>query len=335
MEDSQTHNFIVKSSIKDYDIIFDSIKNIEIREDDLIIIDDNIDIKFDNELRIRSHESCKEYSYIFNIINDIVDKKFKRNNRIIAIGGGVIQDITGFISSILFRGVEWIFYPTTLLSQGDSCIGAKTSINVGEIKNLVGNFYPPIKVVIDIDFIDTLPKIQLMSGIGEMCHYFLIDGRDSYEYFKNNYMDKLMILDIIHKSLSIKKKMIELDEFDKKERKIFNYGHSFGHAIESITNYDVPHGIAVCHGMSISNYVSMKLNYLSEIEYNEMEDLLKDIYTCVPLPKFDIDDYIELLKKDKKNIGEDLGLILTKGFGNMFLEQVSVNKVYKFIKEKI
>ena len=198
---------------------FESVDNIKIHDGDIVIIDDNLDLEFDNSIRIKSNEKVKEYSYIFNIINSIIDKGFKRNFRLIAIGGGVIQDTTGFIASMLFRGVEWVFYPTTLLSQGDSCIGSKTSINVGDIKNLVGGFYPPSKVIIDTNLITTLPQDQIMSGIGEMCHYFLIDGRESMEYFSKNYLNPNGLKELIYKSLMIKKKMIEIDEFDQKEKK--------------------------------------------------------------------------------------------------------------------
>ena len=130
----------------------------------------------------------------------------------------------------------------------------------------------------------------------------------------------------------IKKKMIEIDEFDQKERKIFNYGHTFGHAIETMTNYKVPHGIAVCYGMSIANYVSLKLGYINMDQFNEMESVLFPIYSYMKLPKFGLGKYIEVLKKDKKNIGDNLGLVLTKGLGNMFLEQTPVDKVYDHIK---
>jgi 3-dehydroquinate synthase len=329
-------NFTVKSSIKNYDVIFDTFENtIDIKDGDCVIIDSNIklDIKCDNIITIDSDETMKEYSHIFNIINEIVDNGFKRNNRLIAIGGGVVQDITGFISSILYRGVDWVFYPTTLLAQGDSCIGSKTSINLGKYKNLVGNFYPPSNIVIDGDFLKTLPEKQIMSGIGEMTHYFLIDGKDNFRYINIDNRDNLD--EMIYRSLMIKKKMIEIDEFDQNERKVFNYGHSFGHAIETITNYGIPHGIAVSYGMSISNYISYSLGYMNEESLYEMEELLKPIYSYIYLPKIDIDDYIEILKKDKKNVGDDLGLILTRGSGDMFLEQISVDRVYDLINYKI
>ena len=281
--------------------------------------------------KINASENTKEYSNILNIIKDLVNNGFKRNNKLIAIGGGVIQDTTSFIASILYRGVDWVLFPTTLLSQGDSCIGSKTSINLGNIKNLVGNFYPPNNIIIDINFLKTLPDKEIISGIGEMCHYFLIDGRESFDYFKNSEVG----IDLIYKSLMIKKKMVEIDEFDRKERKIFNYGHTFGHAIESITNYKIPHGVAVSYGMSISNYVSMKLDYITSEEFYEMDLVLKKIYSTIRLPKLDMGEYMSILKSDKKNEGNKLGLILTRGLGEMFLKQIDPDDIKNYIKEHI
>ena len=121
----------------------------------------------------------------------------------------------------------------------------------------------------------------------------------------------------------------------RRKRKVFNYGHSFGHAIETMTNYEVPHGIAVTYGMSISNYVSSMLGYIDLDQYEEMEKILNGIYSYKKLPKFNLDQYIETLKKDKKNEGNNLGLILTRGTGDMFLEQVPVDLVSEMIKSKI
>lgn len=331
-------NFTVKSNIRNYNVIFDTFENsIEINEGDYIIIDSNVDMKieWDNTIKINPLETTKDYFLIFETINQIIESGFKKNNRIIAIGGGIIQDIVGFISSILYRGVEWTFYPTTLISQGDSCIGSKTSINMGCYKNVLGNFYPPSLVVIDNNFLTNLSDSQIISGMGEIIHYFLIDGRLSFEYIKRNYNNYGNIEETIYKSLLIKKRMIEVDEFDQEERKILSYGHTFGHAIESISNYEIPHGIAVAYGMSISNYVSYMMGYLKYDDYIEMEKLLMKIYSYKDLPEFDTYEYIESLKKDKKSTKDTLNVILVKEVGEMFLDEILVDDVYKFIDFKL
>jgi 3-dehydroquinate synthase len=329
----------IKSSIHNYTYEFDSIDNLTIELGDYIIIDDNLHVPSIHKsvantpiYYVKANEYSKEYANITPIIDDIIKSGFRKNNRIIAIGGGVVQDITGFISSILYRGVKWVFYPTTLLSQGDSCIGGKTSINFKDLKNQLGNFYPPTKIVIDTNFLKTLPKIQIDSGIGEMSHYFFIDGLESFNFYKN-YNLSFGLKDLIKKSLNIKKTMVELDEFDNGPRKVFNYGHTFGHSIESVTNYNVPHGIAVSYGMDIANFFSLKKGYISLKEYVEMKNVLNKIILNNKLPNIDINMMVKSLSKDKKNIGENIGLILTKGVGNMFLEQNNISFVRKYLKE--
>jgi 3-dehydroquinate synthase len=222
-----------------------------------------------------------------------------------------------------------------LLSQGDSCIGGKSSINFGEFKNQLGGFYPPHNIIINTEFLKTLPELQMYSGIGEMAHYFFIDGRKSFDFFRDHllHMGQLDVKSLIERSLEIKKRMIEIDEFDVGPRRVFNYGHSFGHAIESITNYDIPHGIAVSHGMDISNYVSLTLGYITKKEYSEMYNGLELIHKVKPLPKIAVDDMLSALRRDKKNIGSNLGLVLTRGLGDMFLEQVSPDLIKLIIKK--
>jgi len=158
----------IKSNIHNYYVEFGSIKDLKLNNGDFIIIDSFVDGILENLFNskenkfskyvINSTENDKEYSEISIVIDNIIKSGFKKNNKIIAIGGGVVQDIAGFISSIIFRGVKWVFYPTTLLSQGDSCIGGKTSINFKDLKNQLGNFYPPNEIVIDTNFIKTLPR---------------------------------------------------------------------------------------------------------------------------------------------------------------------------------
>lgn len=325
----------IKSQIHDYTVSFGSIKDVELYDGDYLIIDSTFEGLIDSvnpRSYVTSHETNKEYLEVSKIIDNIIKSGFRKGGRIVAIGGGVVQDISGFISSILYRGVDWVFYPTTLLAQADSCIGGKTSINFGEYKNQIGNFYPPNEIIIDTDFLDTLPKLQIYSGLGEMAHYFFIDGVESFEFFKGQIENPNYGL-LIRKSLEIKKKMIEIDEFDTGPRRIFNYGHSFGHAIESITGYGIPHGIAVSYGMDISNYLSMKMGYINEFEYRRMYSGLEFVHKMKSLPPIDVVDVVKALKTDKKNVGTNLGLILTKGLGSMFLEQIPPNKVESLLIE--
>ena len=271
---------------------------------------------------IDADEQQKSYQGLIPIIEKLIGGGFRKNHRLIGIGGGITQDVTAFTASIMYRGVEWLFFPTTLLAQGDSCIGSKTSINFGEYKNQVGGFYPPNRIFIDLNFLDSLPEAELQSGLGEMCHYFVVAGEEEFKRFKREYplalQDKDVLSSLIARSLEIKKSYIEIDEFDRNERQVFNYGHSFGHAIESLTDYAVPHGIAVSFGMDMANFVSVKLSYLAEEIRREIRELLEQIWDGYTINNLSVEKFAVALSKDKKNVGKELRLILCKGYGKVF-----------------
>jgi 3-dehydroquinate synthase len=335
MEGTPMYNFKVKSIIHDYSVTFvdDTQKTLleELKEGDVIIIDNKIKELYKDILEpilakyryigIDAHESVKSYQGVEPIIQDLIENGFRKNNRLVAIGGGITQDATAFIASIMYRGVKWLFFPTSLLAQGDSCIGSKTSINFGKFKNQIGGFYPPNQIFINLEFLDTLSILELKSGMGEMCHYFIVSSPEDFDRFKREYkdalLDKKVLAGIIGRSLEIKKGYIERDEFDQNVRLVFNYGHSFGHAIESLTNYRVPHGIAVSYGMDMANFVSVKLGYITEETRLYIRELLSQVWEGTSIEDIELEKYTVALSKDKKNIGKTLGLILNKGCGKI------------------
>jgi len=273
-------------------------------------------------IAIDANEEQKSYERLAWIIELLIEGGFKKNNRLVAVGGGIVQDVTAFIASILYRGVEWIFFPSTLLAQCDSCIGSKTSINFGKYKNQIGNFYPPSEIHICPAFLDSLPDIAIRSGIGEMIHYFLVAGDTDYRMIRSSYHDCMkdpaIMRRLILRSLEIKKSYIERDEFDKGPRQVFNYGHSFGHAIESVTQYAVPHGVAVSFGMDIANFISARLGLISDTLRGEVRELLVWNWQGSSVDGLDVRAFEKALSKDKKNVGNELRVILTKGLGDMF-----------------
>lgn len=336
MEDIQLFNFNIKSIIHDYEVQFvtqlkETLSN-ELIDNDFIIIDskvkrlyaDHLDLVLDKHKHyaIDATEQQKSYQGIIPIIQSLIDNGFRKNHRLVALGGGITQDVTAFIASILYRGVKWIFFPTTLLAQGDSCIGSKTSINFGKFKNQVGGFYPPNKVIIYPSFVDTLENAEIKSGLGEMLHYFIVSGKGDFDMyrsiFQKAFQDKNAMSKIIQRSLQIKKSYIEVDEFDQHVRQVFNYGHSFGHAIESLTNYEVPHGIAVCFGMDMANFISVKMGFITDETRDEIRSVTQKIWDGYSIKNIDLEMFIKALSKDKKNVGSKLGLILNKGYGNIF-----------------
>jgi len=338
MEDILQYNFTIKSKIHDYSVEFiadvKATLTKELKKGDFIIIDNKVKFNYPewfeevlinhNYIAIDASEPQKSYQEVEPVINSLIERGFRKNHRLIAVGGGITQDVTAFIASILYRGVQWCFFPTTLLAQGDSCIGSKTSINFGKFKNQVGGFYPPNKIYIEPKFLNSLPHKELQSGLGEMAHYFVVSGKHDFERYKNDYeqalTDKKVLGGLIARSLEIKKSYIEIDEYDKKERQVFNYGHSFGHAIESLTNYNIPHGIAISFGMDMSNFISMKKGYITSDVRQNSKELFEKIWNGYSdkVKGLDVDKFLEALTKDKKNKGFLLGLILNKGYGKVF-----------------
>lgn len=293
----------------------------------IYIVDENI---FDlyhkyfkdlNFIKILPSENNKTINYASEVIQLLIEKNIKKDSILVAIGGGIVQDIVAFISSIIFRGINWIFIPTTLLAQADSCIGSKSSINFNGFKNLLGTFNAPSEIYICNDFLKTLSDSEIKSGIGEMYHYFLVKNyklaKELSEKYEELLNDRVKLQYFIFESLNTKKLIIEIDEFDTSIRHIFNYGHTFGHAVESITNYQIPHGQAITLGMDLANFISFKLNLINHSAFLEFHRIIQKNIPNFKFTTSNIDEYILALKKDKKNKINQLGCILTKGPENM------------------
>ncbi len=284
-------------------------------------------------MALEASERIKTLDYAKIIIKHLIENNIKRDFILVAIGGGTIQDITGFVASIIYRGMKWIFLPTTLLAQCDSCIGSKTSINLDEYKNQVGNFYPPVKVILNLNFLKTLPPREIKSGLGEIIKVHLLSGKKGMESIAKNYeaslADPKVMKELIFKSLLIKKGVIERDEFDAGYRNIMNYGHTFGHALESLTRYRLGHGEAVTIGMDISNYLSYRLGYITQDSYQEMRNILLKNWPDYSLRNIDAGLFFRSLMKDKKNTGNSLTVILTNGPGKMRKKRLILNAKVK------
>lgn len=287
----------------------------------------------DRTMTIRASELNKSLDQCQEILKTLVDKNIRRNHALVAIGGGILQDITAFSASILYRGIEWHFIPTTLLAQADSCIGSKTSINLGGFKNLLGNFYPPSSIMIDVKFLKSLTPGDIQSGIGEILHYFLIDDSPMtgplMERYEELISEPLGLLPFIRQSLNIKKEVIERDEFDRSERNLFNYGHTFGHALESLTNYEINHGQAVTLGMDLANFISVEFGYMDNKTFDEVHQILEKNIPPFNADKYDLGKYFTALSMDKKNVGNYLGCILSRKPGEMFKTQIAIDERLK------
>ena len=274
-------------------------------------------LKHPNTILIKATEENKSIGLIIPVIEQLVENKVRRDHYLIAIGGGIIQDITCFIASTLMRGMTWKFFPTTLLAQSDSCIGSKSSINLSDTKNILGTFNPPNEIFICRAFLDTLDHQDILSGIGEILKVHAIQDKAAFDQLSADYgqllTDQAVLLRYIRDALRIKQKYIEVDEFDRDIRNIFNYGHSFGHAIESATDFAVPHGIAVTIGMDMANRIAFLRNLLPEEQYHRMHGVLRKNYADFTSTIISVDSLLAALMKDKKNTATKLVLILPLG----------------------
>lgn len=314
MEDSLVHNFQIKSHKGIYQVDFDN----NILENNRIaglgthyIVDKNVldfvskQIPNDNLVIIEANETTKSYRGVEPIITELITKDLKRDSVLVAIGGGITQDITCFIANTFMRGIKWKFIPTTLLAQADSCIGSKSSINFGDTKNILGSFTPPDLVIICQKFLSTLEEKDIESGIGEIIKLYIVDQKivDSNEIKEN-------LLLHLYNTLQIKKHYIEMDEFDQGPRNILNYGHCFGHAIESATNFGIPHGIAVTMGMDIANKLALTTDNINQLTYHSLHQVLLPNYEKYKNVKIDMFRLFAALAKDKKNTGSKINIIL-------------------------
>jgi 3-dehydroquinate synthase len=334
----------IKSFYTNYALSFSDVINTDY---DFIISDNNIyklytSLFKTHPILINAIESNKNIESALNVCKELLSQNVKKNSKVLVLGGGITQDICGFAMNILFRGINWTYIPTTLLAQADSCIGSKTSLNLDSYKNIIGTFYPPTNIVIDCNFLETLDKKDFFSGIGEVVKLHLIGGAGMFSKF-NISLSQILNRDIkqvknaIKQCLDIKKLFIEEDEFDIGKRQILNYGHTFGHAIESETNYSIPHGIAVIYGIMIANKISHNLGLLSaDIQDKIEESLIKIIkaagFDPVMIDSLDIGSIIEKTKKDKKNTDvANINMILIDSNYKFTKVQVNIDKIKQLL----
>ena len=276
----------------------------------------------ENIFEIEATEPAKSLEALTPYLEWLLGSGFRRDCLLLIVGGGVLQDLGCFLASTLFRGVRWSLVPTTLLAQCDSCIGSKSSINVGPYKNQLGTFYPPHEVLLTTDVLGTLPPDEVRSGLGEAIKLHLIEGEDAALRLQANLAgaaDPARISAIIWDSLTIKKRFIEEDEFDKGIRNLLNYGHTFGHAYESATHYAIPHGISVTLGVLTATYFSEQLGWVAHGYFEALREWLVPYYVPYQetLTRADQDKILAAMRLDKKNTGDTLGCILTRGAGRM------------------
>jgi len=259
-------------------------------------------------------EKSKSLDVYHQAIQTLIEKGIKRNHLILAFGGGVIGDLAGFIASTLYRGISYIQIPTTLLAQVDSSIGGKVGIDLKEGKNLIGSFYDPKFVFIDPSFLKTLSKREYNNGLAEMIKAGLIGDKKLYTYLLEH--DTVTETEITE-AIQVKRNVVLIDPYDKKERMYLNFGHTFGHAIEKKHQYETYlHGEAISYGMLIALQIGIQIGETKEELYHEVKKLLLD-RGLVKEPLLEMDEYRDEIIHDKKNLADGLHFIIVTKPGDV------------------
>lgn len=274
-------------------------------------------------------EESKSLSTVEYLVTNLLKNKFNRKSAIIALGGGVVGDVSGFTASIFMRGIPYIQVPTTLTAQVDSSIGGKTAVDTKEGKNIVGSFHQPRRVYIDPSLLKTLPRREFLSGLAEVVKYGVICDRDLFNYLEENVerikrLDETTLLHIIRRSCIIKKSVVEEDPTEENKRAILNYGHTPAHALEKLSAYKCLHGEAVSVGMRISGWIAVRKGFWSIDEWERQNRLLASFGLPLRI-SFNIEELIKAMYYDKKVEGGSLMFVLPKRIGEM----ASVNGKYK------
>ena len=269
---------------------------------------------------VKAGEQSKSLETYAKVCEELINKKIKRNNLLIALGGGVIGDLCGFVASTLYRGLPYVGIPTSLLAQMDSSIGGKTGIDFCNMKNILGCFKQPKMVLIDPTTLKTLDKKEFNNGMGELIKHGAIGN---YSLLKKLEDKPQIDEDIIYESLSVKKRVVELDPFDQKERMTLNFGHTFGHAIE--LKYGYKHGEAVGIGMLMALRLGIKLNVTEPKALDVIENILK-LYG-LPTTYYDYKDYLDDILFDKKNLAGVINFIFVTKLGECMIYKIDEAKL--------
>lgn len=329
----------IKALARDYSVIFCDEKFIELKSSEyqLCLVDKKMRtsrdfvIASENILEVECLENLKNMESVTWMLEKFSELQLHRGSKILCIGGGILQDLTTIAASLYMRGILWDFIPSTLQAMGDSCVGGKSAINLRSKKNLIGNYYPPKNIFIIPSLLSTLRVTDLQCGLVEMLKINIMSDAsdlqnniDEFSFFHFGNLTKMNYQEIgaiIERTLKIKGKIVEEDEFDLASRKLLNFGHSFGHAIESISNFEIQHGHAVAIGMicaiefaklgegipispifdKISSIVS---NFLSPNQKRDFVRFLENI---------DFRIFASILRSDKKSSNDSVVLILPSG----------------------
>ncbi|MBD5547481.1 MAG: 3-dehydroquinate synthase [Lachnospiraceae bacterium] len=271
-------------------------------------------------------EEQKTLTTVNDIYAFLIQEQFDRKDLLIALGGGVTGDITGFTAATYLRGIDFVQIPTTLLAQADSSIGGKTGVDFDGYKNMVGAFYMPKLVYMNVGALRTLDDRQFFSGFAEIMKHGLIKDSLFYEWlldhmYEINDRDTDTLLEMVERSSKIKKLVVEKDPTEKGDRALLNFGHTIGHAIEKYKNFAMTHGECVALGMVAAAFISWKHEWLSMEEYYEIRDMFVPFNLPISLEDIEPEEILKLTKSDKKMEGNSIKFILLKKVGKALIDR--------------
>ncbi len=323
----------IRSRVRDYAVHFqddaDFVGGFARFPQKLFVVDENVwnrygsgllaGIREEDRMVFPVSEERKTIEGVEEIYDRLMARSAKKNVTLVSFGGGIVQDVTGFVASTLYRGINWVFVPTTLLAQADSCIGSKTSLNYKRFKNVLGTFFPPSEIHVHAPFLRTLGDDDFRSGLGEVVKLHLMGGREATASLVADLPQLFAraprpLLQAIRRSLEIKLSYTEGDEFDTGRRNLLNYGHCFGHALETVSDYAIPHGQAVIVGMLLANAAATRRGLLRRQTAGRIAESL--LLPCLSIPVRERhlapDGLLDAMKQDKKRVGDGLVMVMLR-----------------------
>lgn len=325
---SDRSEFSIASSSGAYDVVVGTGALAEaVVRSDVFVVDVALELRLREHLdpdarvvALEADEHSKTLAGCERTILALRELGVRRQDRLLAVGGGVVQDVATFVASVYMRGLAWSYAPTTLMAMADSCIGGKSSINVGDVKNLVGNIYPPERVAVDPLFVASLPRPAIAAGLSEAAKICYCRGLDSF----GEYLRRFEALDedpaaLIEHTLRAKKWFVEIDEFDRAERRLLNFGHTFAHALEVATEHAISHGLAVAVGVLCASRHPLAAR---GPDVDRLTDHCRTLLAMAPrtataLASVDLEVFERSFRADKKHSADSFRLILPAAGGGV------------------
>ena len=335
----RTYRFSSASVDVYFDAKFSQLNKVADKKKAIIITDENIfkahKTKFNNwnVITLKPGEEFKVQATADTIIQQLIHLEADRQSVLIGIGGGVITDLTGYVASTYMRGIRFGFVPTSLLAMVDASIGGKNGIDVGPFKNMVGTIRQPSFLFYDISLLSSLPNREWSNGFAEIIKHACILDRPMFKVLESTSLEKLrirnsLLKEVIRKNVHLKAGVVKKDEFEQGDRKLLNYGHTLGHALE--TQYDLTHGQAVALGMVFAGWLSQQL--LGYKDLARLEATIK-LYGLPTRAEFDVEKVFNVLKMDKKRVSKTMNFILLSRTGKGVIVPIPVDQLKDYLKQ--